>query len=289
MSTNSKLLALTLTASLATFGCTTNWNRGDGEPATGTTNATSPAATPGSSGGALPQPMTSSSQITTRTPEEALAVMQQSRPTVRGIVLGPVNPPNTGQAVVGGAVTPAFDGTIRQLTVNSSISNPYGPQAAVVDDGGGAAAVFGNAVSGTTVATPSATIGTTASRIAGTAATAGTTSSITAATPTSAALPVTSGAFSAATGTLTPTASSAAIPSATVATSPVVLGNSGMLSSSTVSNGTTTATAATGARSSTTAAIAPVRLNRSAVTTSTSSAITVSQSANGRLVISNQK
>lgn len=107
---NKTLLALTLAASFASVGCTTNLNRGNGEPATGSTSATAPSATPGSSGGTVPQSMppsmTSSSRLT-NTPAEALAVMQQSLPTVSGRVLGPVNPPNTGIARTGGnAATP---------------------------------------------------------------------------------------------------------------------------------------------------------------------------------------
>lgn len=326
----SKLLALTLIASIATFGCTTNWTRSDGEPATGSTNVGTPSATPGTSGGTTyPQPMISSSQIPQRTPDQALAVMQQSRPAVpQGIVLGPVNPPMTGEARIGGynTATPGFTGQIRQLTVNSSIANPWGPQPVVVSGAGetlDAAALFGDIVIGNpaTTSATNATIGTVNSptigvvagatpattaaattssptTFAGATSPTATAASITATTPTSAAIPLTTGVFSAATGTLTPSASSAAVPVATVSTSPVVLGNTGMLSSSSITNdGTVVVTApATSAGATFSPGTvrsnlqAPLRLNRSAVTsTKSTSAITVTQGANGKLVISNVK
>lgn len=302
MNKSSRFLAVTLTASLATFGCTTNWNRSDGEPATGTTNANSPSATPGTSGGTtMPPPMTSSSQIPQRTPEQALAIMQESSRPVgpQAIVLGPSNPPNTGQARVGGYDNSAAFGTIRQLTINSSISNPLGPQPAVVSGAGegvDAAALFGDVVAGTAV-TPStgigaangaATVGTVPSTISTAPATA--ISNATTVTPTTAGFPVTSGVFSASTGTLTPSASSGAVPSPTVATSPVVLGSTGMISSSIVTNGATTVTAPARSAGTVRSSVqAPLRLNRSAITPNATSTITVTQSATGKLVISNVK
>jgi hypothetical protein len=238
---NKTLLAMTLTASLATFGCTTNYNHGNGEPATGSPGigpSAPTSGTSGSSGGTMPQPMTSSSRLTNSS-GDALAIMQRTRGTGdKGRVLGPVNPPATGQArAVSNGATSSFDGTISQLTVNSSISNPYGPQAAVVNGAGDGFA--GDVLAGTV--TNGTTVGTTAGV---------TTVTGTAATPTSAALPLATGAFASGTA-VTPTASSAAV---------------------------TTPTAATSA----------ITLNRGAIG-SKSSALNVTQSSNGNLVISNVK
>jgi hypothetical protein len=254
------LAAMTLAASLATFGCTTNYNHGNGEPATGSPGigpSAPTSGTSGSSGGTLPQPMTSSSRLSNSS-GDALAIMQRTRGTGdKGRVLGPVNPPATGEArAVSNGATSTFDGTIRQLTVNSSISNPYGPQAAVVSgagDGFAGDVLAGTVTTGTTGTTVGTTAGTTLGTTAGvtTGATIGATTGATIATPTSAALPLTTGAFATGTSTVTPTVSSAAV---------------------------TTPTAATSA----------ITLNRGAVGT-TGSGLSVTQGANGSLVISNVK
>jgi len=260
---NSKVLTVTLAASLAAFGCTTNWTRSDGEPLKGS-NVNAPSATPGSAGGSYPQPMTSSSSITTntlpvRTPSEALAIMRGSVATgQKGKVLGPSAPPNLGAAVVGGNVTPELGGTPQQLTINSSISNPYGPQAAVISGAGGSAADVAPIIGGTAT---------------GTTATATTSAT--------------------STGTLTPTAAAATVPLTTAATSPLILGNTGMLSSSSVTNGNTTAPANRVTTSSATnsgGVTSVQRLSvRSVTTTPNASGITVTQKSGGKITISNQK
>lgn len=275
------LLAVALAASLSTLGCTTNWNRGNGEPATGSTNVNSPSATPGSSGGTVPQPMpkTTSSSRLTNSPEEALAIMQQTLPTTRGRVLGPVNPPATGAARVASNEAMQFDGTQQRLTINSSIANPLGPQSAVVSgaDGGGDAGVIfaGTTVTGSTA--PVTAAGSTGAVTATTASTpAITTATSAAATPISAALPITSGSLAAGTGNLTPTASSSVVPSATASTSAI-------------SAGTTVATSSvrTTTPQTTGQAISAQRLNRATVGTTSSAGLSVRQSATGKVVISN--
>lgn len=282
------LLAVALTASLATIGCTTNWNRGNGESATGSTNVNSPSATPGSSGGTVPQPMTSSSRLT-NSPQEALAIMQQTLPTTRGRVLGPVNPPATGAARVASNESMQFDGTHQRLTINSSIANPLGPQSAIVSGAAGgsdAGAIFSNTtVTGTTA--PVTAAGSTGAVTATTASTpAITTATTAAATPISAALPITSGSLAAGTGSVTPTASSSVVPSATASTSAIRAGTA--VSSS--NGNTTVATSSVRTTTPQTSGQATaLRLNRATVGTTSSAGLSVRQSASGKVVISNVK
>src|SRR5690349_15404947 len=135
------LLALSLAASLAAFGCTTNLNPGNGTPTRGGSDIHT-APTSGLNGGSesapvTPPPMTSnytrSEMIPTvrtqprasnsihHTAAEAAAIMA-GRATLRGRYLGPASPGSSGRAYasdsVGGYVNPAMY-TNPQLTINS--------------------------------------------------------------------------------------------------------------------------------------------------------------------------
>jgi hypothetical protein len=131
---------LSLVASLAAFGCTTNSMRGAGDPWTGSPGVgpSSPAATSGTSVPTTPPPMTSSytredaqpakpmrSHMLPLSAAEAAAIMAQHQPRVR--VLGPSNPgpairPYVSDGLVTGQVV--SPPVIPQFTINSSINNP---------------------------------------------------------------------------------------------------------------------------------------------------------------------
>jgi hypothetical protein len=156
------LLAFSLVASLAAFGCTTNRTHGDGEPYVGAPNVgTSPSSsTYGTSVPTTPQPMTSSyrgddqARVTTTarpaphrlTADEAALIMADHLPRVR--VLGPVNPAGgrgyvSDTVVTGQFVNPAVL-VNPQVTINSSISSP--PVPAISSGAGGDNASAGAAI-----------------------------------------------------------------------------------------------------------------------------------------------
>lgn len=135
------LLAVSLSVSMAAFGCTTDRTLGNGDPVTTPGMRTSP--TGGTSSGSettpTPPPMTSASGYTTAqalptvTPRmkrlsaaEAAAVVAQQQPRVR--YLGVAYPGNGGagyasdQVVTGQFQNPALR-TNPQVTINSSISS----------------------------------------------------------------------------------------------------------------------------------------------------------------------
>jgi hypothetical protein len=259
------VLALSLAASLAAFGCTTNRTPGNGAPLRSGPGA-GPAAptsgvTSGSSRGGVvtDQPMMSSSRhldplpgVSTRpkrlplSPDEAAAIMADNQ-LGRGVrVLGPVNPSKSGHRYVSDRVDP-FDRPANGIvTVNSSINSV--DQVAGIVSGTTGAAGTGTTVSGVTGA----------STIAGTGTIAGGTPL----TPTTAAMPVTPGAFAAGSGsvttttpavsaastgtTLTPTTASSVLPAITTVngstvTSPVrIVNTNGRVTVTNSSAGTTT-------------------------------------------------
>lgn len=272
------IVALTLTASLAAFGCTTNRTPGNGDPVhldPPVGPAPTSGVTSGSSSGTPvetppPPPMMSSSTfieplpaVTSRakrlplSPDEAAAVMAGHQALNPGVkVLGPVNPGATTQlsAVTNG---PTTIGPLTTNTINNSI-NSAGRVAGAVSStplsASGVAGVIGNAtVAGTT----------------GVASTAGST----VATPTTAAVPLTPGAFAAgpsvpttaapgvvtnaAPGTLTPTTAAAANPTPTVTSGTTVI-NPGTVPtvSRSATTSTTAASTATPATGTTSASVA---------------------------------
>lgn len=144
--TSRSLLAVSLAASLAAFGCTTNLNPGNGTPTRSGPELRS-APTSGVSTGSErltppPQPMTSSYNsaqvlppvtprtvnrgIPRRSPAEAAAIMAGNQP-LRGRYLGPANPGPGNRPYVsdyaGGLGNPAML-TNPQMTINSTISSP---------------------------------------------------------------------------------------------------------------------------------------------------------------------
>ena len=285
------LLAMTLAASLAAFGCTTNHNLGNGTPARSGDVRTAPTAgvtsggettTPPSnqsssiwrpSSNVANPPMTSSyttaqvlptvkarksgtSRVIRRSPDEAAAIMA-GRQVLRGRYLGVVNPGASGRgyesANLQTYVNPAMS-TNPQLTVNSSISSdPNG----VVSSG--ADGLF-DATGVTTGTTAAATV-------------AGTT-----VTPTTASTGLAVGTFAGLTPS--PTQAAAGLPSVTAAS--VGLGRSAaqraVAANATRTTATTTTTATTGASTAvgtalggrTGSVVSPVR-----VTQTTTGAVTV--------------
>jgi len=137
------LLALSLVASLAAFGCTTNSMRGSGEPYTGGPGVgpASPSSTSGTSVPTTPPPMTSSY---TRADEpaqplrsykpplshaEAAAIMAEHQPRVR--VLGPVDPGPANRPYASDRTVTSPQAYVNpQYTINSSINNPQPATAA---------------------------------------------------------------------------------------------------------------------------------------------------------------
>ncbi|HEY0371328.1 MAG TPA: hypothetical protein VGD79_04975 [Thermoanaerobaculia bacterium] len=171
------LLAMTLAASLAAFGCTTNHNLGNGTPTrSGPDVRTAPTAgvTSGGETDTPPSnpPMTSSytksemlpatvtvkrNGVIRRSPDEAAAIMA-GRQALRGRYLGVVSPGTSGRGYASSTiqtyVNPAMQ-TNPQLTVNSSISSdPNG----VVSSGAEGLFDAGSVTTGTTAA---ATVGAT--------------------------------------------------------------------------------------------------------------------------------
>lgn len=250
------IAALTLTVSLAAFGCTTNRTPGNGEPLQGAPGAGPGVPTSGVTGGTssgtgnVNPPMTSSSMrndslptATARSrklplsPDEAAAIMAGSNDFRRGVrVLGPVNPGSAGRRYVSdGVVTGQFQNPAMSLnpivTVNSSVNSaahvPAVASSGVVTDGGAivdATTINGAITSNATVA------GNTLANGGGTVFAPGTTVT----TPTAAGLPLTPGTFAAGPGTtlaatrggtlattgastLTPTTAAGRVPTPTVA------------------------------------------------------------------------
>lgn len=190
--TSRSLLAVSLAASLAAFGCTTNLNPGNGTPTrsgpelrsaptSGVTSGSERVTTP-------PQPMTSSYDsaqvlppvkprtITRRSPDEAAAIMA-GRQTLRGRYLGVVNPGPGNRPYAsdyaGGFQNPALI-TNPQLTINSSISSPAPGSIGNADFAGVNMGVATTGINTTGVTGTTGTTGTTAaSTVTGTALPAG--------------------------------------------------------------------------------------------------------------------
>jgi hypothetical protein len=138
------LLAISLAASLAAFGCTTSLNPGNGTPTQSdpVMRSTPTSRAPmGSETLTLPPPMTSSytgpQGSIRRSPDEAAAIMAQHQP-LRGRYLGVTNPGPSGRASISdGRTSPYVNPALLARpysTVNSSISSP---PTAVVSSGAG--------------------------------------------------------------------------------------------------------------------------------------------------------
>lgn len=234
----SALAAITLTASLAAFGCTTNLNPGAGTPTRITpdirTTPTGGAPIGTENAPPVPPPMTSSytrqevmpnvsaiPRSLHHTPDEAAAIMAGNAP-LRGRYLGVVSPGAAQRAYVSdrtAALQQLPPYSTPEQTINSSIVSP---PTTVVSSGAGtvdssSAAVIG-AVSGTPTPTAAATLPTTTAL---TTLTPSPTTAITGNATVTAASVGTVSPTTAAT-TVTPTATTTATPTVTSANSTVV-------------------------------------------------------------------
>ncbi len=258
------LLAVSLCASMAAFGCTTDRTLGNGDPVVTPGSRTSPTSgtSAGSESGALPPPMMSSfsngsvpvlPRTGRLTADAAAAIMLDQQPRVR--VLGPVAP-GPGRPYLSDQMMASQQQGAAQTSVNSTI---YSGPTEVITSGAGepVAAVDAIATAGSTVAANPGTSVTNAS--APVIAPAGT-----AITPTSSAVS-TPGAF-ASVRTLSPTAASVVNPPASVSGSPAVAATSSSRTNTTTQQPITT---------SNTAVANPVRvLNSNGRLTITNSATT---------------
>src|SRR5688572_18924201 len=204
-------LAITLSISLAAFGCTTNRTPGEGEPYIGgpglgpsapTSNISSNRSTT-----VMPPPMTSSYQrndvlptATTRStrlplsPDEAAAVLAQNQPRVR--VLGASNPGVSGgyhsDSIVTGQVANVAAITNPQMSINSSISSA---PTSVVSSGAGGSSGTGVVINGNSITANSTTGVVTTDAAAPVIA-----GDLRTVTPTNAAIPLSPGVFAAGSG-----------------------------------------------------------------------------------------
>lgn len=305
------LLAVSLSLTLAAFGCTTDRTLGNGDPVTTPGGRFTPSGgvTSGSeSAPSIPPPMMSSStyssvssqalprvqsrSVRRLTPDEAALIMAEHAPRVRVLgpaMPGPANRPyESDRLVTGQFINPALQ-TNPQLTINSSISSPATPAIS-----SGAGEVGGGDLGGAIIA--GATVGTTANSgltVGGnaTATTAGAaliaTPTGTAVSPTAAALPLPAGAFAAT--TVSPTAASVVNPGATISASPALAAQrSATMNTVNAGAARTAATTATNAATTTNAS----STNTVAGTTVGSASATVSPvrmvtDSNGRRVMTN--
>lgn len=239
------LLAVSLAATLAAFGCTTNLTPGSGTPArVGSELRSAPTAGVTSAREtALPPPMTSSStridadlSVTPRTirrsSDDAAAIMAAHQAS-RGRYLGPVNPAASGPAYSSDQVAVFVDPALLtnpQRTMNSSLSSR--PTAGITSGAGGSS-VSGVNANGTTAAAVIGGTGTTPTATSTTLPTVSALSTLRPGVPVAASVTPTvtsssGGAFAATTattssdaaGTIT-TAASAAMPAVTAAGSAV--------------------------------------------------------------------
>lgn len=281
------LLAVSLAASLAAFGCTTNQNLGNGTPVRSGGEMRS-APTSGVTSGqerATPPPMTSSytgadalPRLAPRTAsraDRAAAILAGNQP-IRGRYLGVVNPGPAGRPYVSDAnvqfVNPAL-ATNPQLTLNSSISS--GPVAGINTGVGSTVLTNGTTVTAG-AASPAATTGLAAATTIAGAATVPTATAASGAT-----LPA--GAFAA--STFTPAESVIANPSVTAAsvgvgrTGGAVVANNGTGAATTTTTATTSGAAATAATPTVTAATSDV--------IATSGSVVLVRGADGAATITN--
>jgi hypothetical protein len=274
------LLAISLAASLAAFGCTTNQNLGNGTPTRSGPDVRTAPTSGITSGGETttppaPPPMTSSytksealpavtvrtaargtSGVIRRSPDEAAAIMA-GRQALRGQYLGVVSPGLSNQQYVSANLqTGAFQNPSLQanpqVTINSSISSPPVP---AISSGAGEGTIDAGGILTTSGTTAAATF-------------TGTDTTATAAS--AATLPT--GTF-AGTGTL-PTVASSGLPTVTAAsvgagrTTVAGTTTTGTTTTGTTTTGTTAAATATGttAIASRTGALRVLRTSTGSVT-----------------------
>ena len=307
------LVALSLSASLAAFGCTTNRMPGNGEPSTGGPGVgpgTPTSGTSGSSSGSnpTPGPMTSSynealPRVTPRsvtaytTADRAAAIMAQHQARTPK-VLGVSSPSNGQRPYQSDGRTGQFSWPAYQLnpqvTVNSSATS--GPTPVVTSGvGDGGAAILGGAV---IAGTDGAVIASASNAGTNTAAAAPVFApSTTGLTPTTAALPFGPGSFAAGAGSVgtagagagtTVTAASGTTAAATTVANPTTTTAASSAVPTTTAAATSSPTMASASGQGTARALS---LNRSAAhsTTTTSSGLVRVLNSNGRVVVTNIK
>lgn len=207
----SRLLAISLAASLAAFGCTTNHTLGNGTPTrSGPELRSSPTSGVTIGGESTTPPMTSSSTSpegpagSMRKAGEAAAIMAQHQRR-RAVYLGVVNPGSSQSAGRAGGAAGQLVSPSAQLKPHLTVNSSFTPGTPVITSGAGVAdtgaALF---VPGTSTAVIEGT--TAAATVTGTAA-------ATATTPTAAAIPLSPGTFAAAAPA--PPAAAAAVPTVT--------------------------------------------------------------------------
>ncbi|HEX2836381.1 MAG TPA: hypothetical protein VHW00_25475 [Thermoanaerobaculia bacterium] len=258
------LLAISLSASLAAAGCTTNRNPGSGEPIRDGFVRTAP--TGGVTGGSempTPPPMissyTGSEALPTASarpsayvgPAEAAAIMARQQPRVR--VLGPSNPGSIG--TTGTVTTSELAPTDRRnaeimyvpprVTVNSTLDSPA---TAAYSNDGSAAAAGGGAIIGAVTAdgTIIGSAGTTSNATISNATSGTTTTGITTTGTTAASVaPALTPGVLAGTTTATPTVASTPLSTVTSGTSGTVVTSAGTINRNTTGTMTPTTTTTT--------------------------------------------
>jgi hypothetical protein len=172
------LLAASLAATLAAYGCSSNQYAGNGQPTpmTPTINSVNHSTTYGSSSGTEGNPPMTSSYVNPsarRVDVDALAILAAEQ-GFRGRVLGPVNPDGSlsGVTIASGQFVSPAQQVYPQSTVNSSINSQ--PTPVIGSDVGITIAANGTTGAATTGATPVAsTAATTAATTAAPAAATG--------------------------------------------------------------------------------------------------------------------
>lgn len=308
------LLAMSLAASLAAFGCTTDRNLGNGRPDgwSGVRTAPTSGVTSGSETAPTPPPMTSSYSrpeplprvsrtIHRLTPDEAAAIMADNRPKVR--ILGPANPGLRGNVyysarqVTGQWQNPAMI-TNPQQTINSSLTS--GPTGGAITPGFDDADVgafpvaegtSGNVIAGTDGTVANATVNATSVATAAPVFTTGATVAAPASTVTATTIAPTFATPTNTTTTTPTTIAGTAAPASTVtAAGAIARMNStmGVRPNATTSSARTNTAATRAARSATTRANATVGTRGAAATATVATPVRVVSSTSG-LTITNQQ
>jgi hypothetical protein len=283
------LLAFSLTASIAAFGCTTDRTAGNGDPVVTPGLRTSPTGgvSTGTETESVPPPMMSSYSGASALPavrprvarvsrEEAALILAELQPRVK--VLGPVAPGNGGRgySVDPYAVANA-QRTGQRSTINSSIYSAPGEGiisgAGEAVGGGDASATFldtagvdatgvATGVTGTTSVAGAATVAGSTVTNGATAVNAGTTvtnaggaviASTTAATATPTGTAIVAPSAFASVRTLSPTASAVVNPPASISSSPALASVSSSRTAGTAVRSTTVTTGTANAQTATAA------------------------------------
>lgn len=310
------LVAISLSFTLAAFGCTTDRTLGNGDPVTTPGLRTSP--TGGSSSGsestpAIPPSMTSSSSYNSAqavplatqrmkklSAAEAAAVMSQHSPRVR--YLGVAYPGNGGGYASDNVVTGAFQNpalrTNPQVTINSSISSQ--PTAAIASGAGEAVGSTGSGITSAAVIGGTATQSTTGSITA-----ASTNAALTSSTTTGTGLGLggnTTGAvfsplavattpFGTSATTLSPTVSPTAFASVTPAAAsagfPALTSTAAVTQAATTTTAATNSTTANATVSATDTAMTPATTTGTTRNVRVASPVRIMRDGSGRATITN--